>query len=332
MKKKQKRTLLILVILLAVLGILTTAVKLAGKKKEKAASAASSAQESVVPQKVYTAFSWRENGTEYSFTKKGGTWYWAADKSFPLNANYLTKLANTLNSLVPVQTIKDGDTLSAYGLDPPSMTLTATAKDGTKNTFALGSEAVNSSGNYYLMVNGTPSKIYVVDTTLHDELSTGVLSMMRLPELPILQKGQLDTLEVKGTADTLLTSKVKKSKKSSDEISVSWYAGGKNVTSNSSAKQIISDVSSMSVASAQFYKPTAAQLAQSGLTSPGAVVTLHYTDDKNAAQTLTLTVGGKTSDGENRYVRLGGDDTVYAMSATKLTELLTVVDSGLSAD
>lgn len=331
MKKKQKRTLLILVILLAVLGILATAVKLAGRKKEKAA-AVSSTPESVVSQKVYTAFSWKKNGTENSFTKKDGTWYWDADKSFPLNANYLTKLANTLNGLVPVQIIKDGDTLSAYGLDRPSVILTATAKDGTKNTFALGGEAVNSSGNYYLMVNGNSSKIYVVDTTLHEELSTGVLSMMQLPELPILQKGQLTTLEVKGKADTLLTSKVKKSKKSSDEISVSWYAGGKNVTSNSAAKQIASDVSSMSVASAQFYKPTAVQLTQSGLTSPAAVITLRYTDDKNAVQTLTLTVGGKTSDGENYYVRLSGDSTVYAMSATKLAELLTVAGSGLSAD
>lgn len=332
MKKKQKRTLLILVILLAVLGIVMTAVKLADKKKEKAASAASSAQESVVSQKVYTAFSWKENGVGNSFTKKDGTWYWDADKSFPLNANYLTKLANTLNSLVPVQTIKDGDTLSAYGLDNPSVTLTATAKDGTKNTFALGSEAVNSSGNYYLMVNGNTSKIYVVETTLHDELSSDVLSMMQLPELPVLQTGQLTTLEVKGTADTLLTSKTKKSKKSSDEISVSWYAGGKNVTSNSAAKQLVSDASSMSVASAKFYKPTAAQLAKTGLTSPAAVVTLHYTDDKNAAQTLTLTVGEETSDGENYYVRLSGDNTVYAMSATKLSELLTVAGSGLSTD
>lgn len=328
MNKKQKRTLLILIILLAVLGVLAAAVKLSARKKEKAA-ATSTKQESVVSQKVYTAFSWKQNGVEYSFTKKDNVWYWDADKKFPLNANYLTKLANTLNSLTPTQTITDGDALSAYGLDKPSVTLAALAKDGTKNTFALGSEAVNSTGNYYLMINGDSSKIYVVETSLHDELSTGILSMMQLPELPVLQTGELTSLEVKGSADILLTSKAKKS---GSKNTVTWYERDKNVTKNSAAKQIVSDVSSMTFASAQFYKPTAAQLSQCGLTSPAAVVTLHYADSNDAAQTLTLSVGKATSDGENRYVRLGGDDTVYAMGASKLTELLSVADDGLPSD
>lgn len=199
MSKKQTKTLLILVAVLAVLGIVFAAVKLSARKKEKAAAAKTVVkQESIVSQKVYTAFSWSQNGEKYSFTRQGNVWYWDADKSFPLNANYLTKLANTLNSLTPVQTIKGGDQPAAYGLDKPSITLTATAKDGAKNTFALGSAAVNSDGNYYLMVNGDSSKIYVVETTLHDELTAGILTMMQLPDLPVLQTGDLTSLEVRG--------------------------------------------------------------------------------------------------------------------------------------
>lgn len=328
MHKKQQRTLLILVALLAVLGCLLAASKLSAKKKAKTATA-SAQQTSVVKQKVYTAFSWTQNGVRYAFTKEGNVWYWDSDRSFPLNPNYLTKLANTLNTLAPVQTIRDGDALSAYGLDKPAVTLTATAQDGTKNTFALGSSAVNSEGNYYLLVNGSADKIYVVDTSLHDELATGILSMMQLPELPVLQQGQLTALEVKGTADTALTAKTKKS---DGKTAVTWYAGSKNVTKNASVQQLISAVSSMTVASAQFYKPTAAQLTQSGLSAPAAVITLHYKDDQGAAQTLTLRVGGKTADGQNRYVQLSGGSTVYAMASAKLTAMLSVADNGLSAD
>jgi hypothetical protein len=39
---------------------------------------------------------------------------------------------------MPQQTITEGDTLEAYGLDSPAMTLTATAAAGTQTTFALG--------------------------------------------------------------------------------------------------------------------------------------------------------------------------------------------------
>jgi hypothetical protein len=330
MSKKQTKTLLILVAVLAVLGIVFAAVKLSARKKEKAAAAKTVVkQESIVSQKVYTAFSWSQNGEKYSFTRQGNVWYWDADKSFPLNANYLTKLANTLNGLTPVQTIKGGDQPAAYGLDKPSITLTATAKDGAKNTFALGSAAVNSDGNYYLMVNGDSSKIYVVETTLHDELTAGILTMMQLPDLPVLQTGDLTSLEVRGTADTLLTAKTAKS---GSKTTTAWYADGKNVTKNSAVKQLVSAVSSMTVASAQFYKPTAAQLSQCGLSKPAVVITLHYTDAKDAAQTLTLSVGGAASDGENRYVQISGDSTVYAMTAAKLTELLSVADSGLPSD
>lgn len=331
MSKKQTRTLLILLALLAVLGIVFAAVKLSAKKKEQAAAAKTAAakQEAVVSQKVYTAFSWTRNGEKYAFTRQGNVWYWDADKAFPLNANYLTKLANTLNSLSPVQTIRDGDALRAYGLDAPAFTLTATAKDGTKNTFALGGSAVNSDGNYYLMVNGDADKLYVVDATLHDELAADVLAMMQLPDLPVLQTGDLKTLEVRGTADTRLAAQAKKS---GEKTTVSWYAGEKDVTKNAAVKSLISAVSSMTVASARFYKPTAAQLSQCGLSSPAAVVTLQYTDAKGAAQTLTLSVGKAADDGENRYVRLGGDDTVYAMTASKLTALLSVAENGLSAD
>lgn len=329
MSKKQTRTLLILIVLLAALGLLATVVRLSASKREKKASSISAKQESIVPQKVYTSFAWKQRGVDYTFSKKGNVWYWNADKTFPVNANYLTKLANTLNSLTPVQTIRKGDALSAYGLSQPAYTLTATAKDAEKTTFALGSEAVNSTGNYYLMVNGDPSKIYVVEGTLHEELSSGILSMMQLPALPFLQSGDLSALEIRGTANTVLTSKVKKSGK---KTSVVWDSGTKDVTKNTAVKQIVSDVSSMTLASAQFYKPTAAQLSQCGFNKPAAVVTLRYTGSDGNAQILALTIGNAAPDGETRYVRLSGDSTVYAISASKLTELLSVADSGIPSN
>ena len=54
---------------------------------------------------------------------------WADDPDFPLDDTTVTAMVDLLTSLKPQQTITDGDTLEAYGLDDPFATLTATTPE-----------------------------------------------------------------------------------------------------------------------------------------------------------------------------------------------------------
>jgi len=341
MNQKQKRTLLVLLALLAALVAVLLIVKAVNRRSAAAdaASSATAAQSAVTDASAqYTALTYSNGTATLSFdADKDGTWRWTDDPDFPLDNDYLTKLVNTITSLVPQQTITKGDTLAAYGLDSPSATLTATDSAGTQTVFALGSEVAGGSGSYYMMMNGDDSAIYVIESTLHDELSKGIYDMMKLPQLPILAEDQIVSVSVKGTAETTLTSKVTAAADSSaassagTASSVTWTSGGKDVTGSESVTSLISELSALTVTACQDYKPSAKAVTLCGFDKPTAVLTVTYTDDSGEEQTLTLTVGGATADGSGEYVRVSGDTTIYSMGSDSLGALLSVAKSGIAS-
>ena len=142
MTKKQKRSLLILIGILVVLAAGLLAVRAhnkAAEKKAAAADAASSESSLTGADLKFSAISYTNSNATLSFARdKDGNWYWTGDPEFPLDSDYLTKLSNTLSGLTPQQTITKGDTLDAYGLSTPAVTLTATETDGTALKLALG--------------------------------------------------------------------------------------------------------------------------------------------------------------------------------------------------
>ncbi|OKY92595.1 MAG: hypothetical protein BHV61_00585 [Collinsella sp. 60_9] len=95
-----------------------------GKAEEEAAQKSASA---ITEDHGYTSLTYTNSTATLSFTQdEDGNWIWADDPEFPLDDSTITYIIQTLQSLKPQQTITDGDTLEAYGLDQPSATLTAT--------------------------------------------------------------------------------------------------------------------------------------------------------------------------------------------------------------
>jgi len=343
MNKGQKKSLRLLIGLLAVLVIAFAAVVLINRQKAAktaAENAASSANQITDADSVYSSLVYDNGTATLSFTKNAdGVWSWADDPDFPLNNTDITELVNTISGLTPQQTITDGDTLDAYGLDSPAMTLTATQEDGTQTSVALGNQVAGSEDSYYMLLNGDQSTVYIVSDTLHLELSKGIYDMMTLPVLPILAEKELSSIQITGAQSVELTSTVTQaagsaasSASSADsEPSVAWSCGGKDVSTNENVTSLVSGITSLTIDSCKDFKPTDEAVALCGLAKPLAVVTVDYTSDDGTPGSYTLSIGGATTDGDSLYVRLAGDTTIYAMSSGDLDPILTLAQGGLDA-
>ena len=349
MTASQKQTLKHLLRVLVILVVLLAAVVLirrhqASKAQEADASASTSAQTVTDSDVAYNALTYSNGTATLSFAlNDDGEWYWVDDPDFPLDGDYITKIVNTISGLYPQQTITGGDTLEAYGLDDPAMTLTATAADDSSLTCALGNQAAGESNDYYLMLNGDDSTVYVITDTLHSELSNGIYDMMALPELPVLDESQLVSVTVTGrerdpvtlTASVSAAAEASADSSAADgsqtEQTVSWSVNGTDVTDSQTVQDLISAVRTLKLDRCVDYKPSSSVSALCGLDDPRAVVSVVYRDGSGEEQTLELTVGGATaSDESSLHVRLAEDSTIYAMTTDTLSGILAVADAGLN--
>lgn len=345
MTKKQKRSLLILIGILVVLAAGLLAVRAhnkAAEKKAAAADAASSESSLTGADLKFSAISYTNSNATLSFARdKDGNWYWTGDPEFPLDSDYLTKLSNTLSGLTPQQTITKGDTLDAYGLSTPAVTLTATETDGTALKLALG-KATTDGKSYYLLKDGDESTVYVVEGTLYAELTQGIYAMIQLPKLPTVQESQLTSVAISGAAQTALKATVTKADSSAaassadssaaaGSDSVTWRdANGADVTGNTDMTDLISEICGLTIDHCEDYKPSAKAVSICGFDSPKCTLSVNYTDESGAAAGFALTVANKTADGSSYYVRLNNDTTIYAVKTDALAKLLQVAASGLT--
>lgn len=105
---------------------------------------------------------------EMNFEKDGDTWYYTADKDFPLRQSYPKTVADAMGQLSADRELEDADALEEYGLDHPTYTVTLTDEDGTVTTIKVG----NATGNdYYATVDDT-EKVYTIPATSLDDIQT----------------------------------------------------------------------------------------------------------------------------------------------------------------
>lgn len=129
---KRKRTLSILILVFAGLLGLYTGISIYQKhSSEKKES------ENVIWIKKLsslTSISYN-NGENLSFVKENGTWYYTSNKEYPIVQSYLKELASQFQNVEAVRELKDGDSLSNYGLDQPSYTIKVEDKNGAQATY-----------------------------------------------------------------------------------------------------------------------------------------------------------------------------------------------------
>lgn len=162
MSKKSRRIIIMalafLVLLLVYVGINKMNEK---KSKQEEASKISVLQ---IDSADIASFSYDYDGTTYSFTKDGETWYSDQDKTINLIQEDIETMLGTVADLKAERLIAESDEKFAdYGLDNPTQTIEIKSTDGTSTKLLLGN--MNSTtGSYYLSVQGE-NKVYTVDAT-----------------------------------------------------------------------------------------------------------------------------------------------------------------------
>lgn len=174
MMKRQKKQFLILVILLILCVAAYVGIRIYNQKqseKEEAKEAAEKITLTDLKSDDITAFSYQYEDQTLEFVKEEDTWYYNKDKTIPIDSSKITSMLSGILSVEATDKITDYDSLSDYGLDNPSNTITVTTADGT-TTLKVGSENTMLS-EYYLMKDEDQT-VYLSSTSVGTSFAKSV--------------------------------------------------------------------------------------------------------------------------------------------------------------
>lgn len=281
---------------------------------------------SITPQQAFSAISYWNGAATLSFAlKEDETWFWVDDPDFPLDTAALSTLAETLAALAPQQTLTEPETLETYGLDDPTATLTATGLDGSALTLTFG-KATTDGTSHYLLMNGAETPVYIVDNTLWSQMNRAIYDMAALPTLPTITASNLEeAVFTAGESKTTLQAvrQTEQDGKPDPDAPVSWRIGGKNLTDQTLLTSVLEELGTLAATRCVDFKPSAQAAAICGFDAPAAIAALTYQTDAGTQQSLTLTFGGKSSDGSGRYFRINEDTTIYLAAQDSIDALLS---------
>lgn len=348
MTYSQRRLLNSLLTVVAVLIALLVAVTLwkrrAQDRQEEDAAASSSA---AVPAAALasdgeagcTALTYYNGLATLSFAvDENGGWYWADDRSFPLDGSFVDRIVNLIAGLRPQQTISPADALEDYGLGKPAMRLAASYGEAASTTMYIGNQAAGGSGSYYMYLDGQPETVYVIASTLPAALEKGIYDMMELPDLPAPGEESVQSVSVTGPSapaaeegGTPTPGRVTILNSYAGSDGISWRSGGVSVADSETVRSVLSLLTGVKLSRCVDYKPSDEAASLCGFDNPAAAAVVRYRDGGDQEQAFRLTVGAATTDGAERYVRVDDDTTIYALSAAALAPLLAMAENGLDA-
>ena len=216
---------------------------------------------------------------EMNFEKDGDTWYYTADKDFPLRQSYPKTVADAMGQLSADRELEDA-----------TYTVTLTDEDGTVTTIKVG----NATGNdYYATVDDT-EKVYTIPATSLDDIQTELDQIAQLDTYPSIGSGNLKKEVITQNCETITYD----SENEDQEEDVAAVAGG---------------LGAVKLSEAADYSVDDVDLAGYGLDDTSRItVEVTYTSDAKD-QTMTLYIGGENGSGD-RYVMMNDSRIVYLIS------------------
>lgn len=172
--EKQKKQFIVVLILLVVAVAAYLILHVYNDKKEAKEEAEEDADTITITDfdtDDVTAFSYQLNGETLSFTKDGDNWLYDGDTSLDLDEDSITSMLSAVSNLTTEEALEEYDSLSDYGQDTPSNTITVTTADGTI-TLLAGNQ--NEITNSYYMMTGDSDTVYLISTDLNSTFSSAV--------------------------------------------------------------------------------------------------------------------------------------------------------------
>ena len=318
----------VLAVLFAIVLVLLGARYKANRAEKEAAQEAGSMAPAADPG-AYTALIYENGSFTLSFAlDENGNWIWADDPSFPLDDTTILGITGQLASWKPQQTVTDAEVLADAGFDQPNGSLTATTAKG--DTTLLFGRTTTDGSSYYIRLNGDETTAYILPDTLYQLMSRPIYDMMELPELPALPEDHLLSVTIQGPDEedgnvgrvTVLTAY-------QGEEGTSWRGDGANITDAPVVRALLADFAALTITKCVDYHPSDDAASLCGFDQPAAKVSIRYTTETDAEQTLQLIIGSRLPDETGRYVRLGSDSTIYFLPTELLDPLMSVSVNGL---
>ena len=159
--KKQKGQMIIMLAVLLVLGVGYLALRQYNKvQSEKEPEVEGEVLVSLEKDDIIR-FSFDYEGTDYTYEKEDGIWYYAADNTLNLTQTRLNTMAGRVADLTASNTITGVTDFSQYGLDEPSKTFTfETASESY--TFNVGD--YNDMASVYYICEPGSDTVYTVSS------------------------------------------------------------------------------------------------------------------------------------------------------------------------
>lgn len=356
---KERRTISILLTIIAVLFaalLIIFGMRYREGREEALAGADGSAaglSDGGIPAdpEAYSALSYYNGSATLSFAlDEKGNWIWADGPDFPLNSDTVVSILETLTGLKFQQVLAATESREEYGLDNPAATLTASAAGGARQTLSFG-KTTTDGDSYYMMMDGDDSTVYIVADTLVKLMRMPIYDMCALPELPDLGEPNLRAITIQGPTPEAEpgsegegeeggegsepaaeperpTVSLNARRSSGDDKSALWFSGSDNVTATALLRDLLHDLDTMAMAKCVDYYPSDEAAEICGLANPDAILKVEYAAG-GADETLTLFVGARMPDGSGRYVRLGEDGAIYALSSDSVDAVMSISVNGM---
>ena len=205
-------------------------------------------------------------------------------------------------SLVASKNVGEVSNLADYGLEKPKAVVQVNFKDGTAYNYNIGSPSAGDTSSYYMCGEGS-SNVYVIaiDNGIFNDAKDFVKkSLISLTSGDQNAAPELTGLKISGAryAEPLSVAA------DTDKITYVSSGSAKARIDDTQYSQLVTALSSVTADDVAFVHPDSAQLKESGLDKPSAVV--EFTSDKTAYK---LSAGG-AKDGQ-RYLMLDGIDAVF---------------------
>ncbi len=292
----------------------------------------------------YRALRYYNGSVTLSFAlSEGGEWVWSDGPDFPLRDETVVSILEELASLKFQQVLPAGESLSEYGLDAPSATLSASAADGGERNLAFG-KATTDGDSYYMMMDGDEATVYIVADTLVKLMQMPIYDMCALPELPDLSERNLRAITIQGAvpaaepagngsgetpeAPERPTVTLNARRSNGEDQPALWFEGSDNVTAAPLLQELLHDLETMSMAKCVDYFPSREAAEICGFASASAILKAEYSVN-GVDETFILTVGARMPDESGRYVRLEEDGAIYALSNDGADALMMISSGGI---
>lgn len=200
--QKQRKQFVITIVILLVLLLAYIGIHVYNQKQEEKKEQEEKENEITVTAldtDAITSFSYQVSGETLSFTKNGDEWSYDQDTSLDLDEDVVNGMIEKAASLTAGDSFDDYDSLSDYGLDQPSNTITLTTKEST-TTLYLGNQNAMTS-QYYLMT-GDGETVYAVDNTIATTFSKTVDTLVKEEDTETEEPSEAATEETEGVSDT----------------------------------------------------------------------------------------------------------------------------------